>query len=390
MIKKIVSLFCFLSFWASLDAQTPSTFYQQIVSRVSSDTVLANLQKLESLGKKEPGTAALDNTANWLISKYASFGYTNIVRDTFDYGGHQLYNLIITKYGTVFPPKYIIIDGHYDTYQGPGVNDNGSGVAVILEIARLLSNVQTAYSIKFINFSAEEEGLIGSQHYVDNTVIPTNQNIVLVFNIDEVGGVSGTINNTITCERDESNPSSNNAASYAFTDTLVTLTHQYSSLLTQINYAYGSDYVPFQEAGEVITGYYETNESPYVHSPNDLLIHMSPDYVTEIARAATGASLWFSQASPLNTSLDLSSAQNKIRISPNPARDFIRWNCPENAGNYQLRFYNSMGQLLEELDYSAANEPIADITKLPDGIISLKFSFENPKSNCTVSFLKSH
>lgn len=392
MIKKAIFIccFCLISFIVELSAQTPSTFYQQIVSKVSADTVLTNLHILENLGVKGPGTAALDNTANWLISKYTSFGYTNIVRDTFYVNGNQMYNLIITKKGTAFPPKYLIIDGHYDTDDGPGVNDNGSGVTVILEIARLLSNIQTAYSIKFINFSAEEQGLLGSHHYVDNTVIPSNMNILLVFNIDEVGGVAGTINNTITCERDEANPTSNNAASYAFTDTLVTLTHQYSSLQTQIYYAYGSDYVPFQEAGEVITGYYETNESPYIHSPNDLLIHMSPTYVTEIARAATGAALWFSQASYLNTSLDPGDAQYAMQITPNPAQNFIRWNCPANAGSYQLNLYNSMGQLIKVFKYMNGDEPIADIKELPDGFFRLKFIFDNPGSNRSVSFLKSH
>ena len=110
--------FCFYS-----HGQEVNPYYQGLVSAVSYDTILANLQTFESLGVKESGTVALDNTADWLIEKYQSYGYTNIVRDTFYSGGHRLYNIVVTRMGTLFPPKYLIIDGHYDTYQGPGTND---------------------------------------------------------------------------------------------------------------------------------------------------------------------------------------------------------------------------------------------------------------------------
>ena len=272
-------------------------YIQNIVNQVSGDSILSYLQQLEALGVKEPGTVALINTRDWLNSKYQSYGYTDIVYHDFIYSSYTLQNIIVTKTGTAQPDVTLIIDGHYDTYRGPGVNDNGSGVAVILEVARLLANIDCKYSIKFINFSAEEQGLIGSQAYVTNVAVPQNMNILLVFNIDEVGGgIAGQVNNTITCERDEGNPPGNNAASYAYTDTLATLTQDYSSLNTQIAHAYGSDYMPFEDAGYVITGYYETNESPYPHSANDILANMDPPYVTEITKGAVAAALYFAKA----------------------------------------------------------------------------------------------
>lgn len=371
----------------AVKGQTIDPFYQQLVSQVSYDTILTNLQKLESLGIKEPGTQALNSTADWLIQKYQSFGYTNITRDTFNYNDKQLYNLVITKPGTAFPPKYLIIDGHYDTYQGPGVNDNGSGVATILEVARLLSSVPTTFSIRFIHFSAEEEGLIGSQHYVDHTVVPSNMNILLVFNIDEVGGVAGMVNNTVTCERDESSPSSNNAASYAFTDTLVNLTQQYSNLQTHVYYAYGSDYVPFQEAGKVITGLYETNESNFVHSPNDVLSKMSPSYVTEIAKVSTGAALFFSKAYQLNTGNN-SREEILARIFPNPAGDQLKWQFNFNPSDYSIQVFDAKGNCIIERDFRASEECKADISSLSPGIYMIRFSFASGRDSI-VKLLKS-
>jgi len=375
MHKHLKLILLFLSanlFIFNSGAQTHDPFLEEIVNQVSFDTIYSNLQKFESLGIKEPGSAALEETAEWLIEKYHSFGYTNIVRDTFEYGGHSLFNIVITKMGTEFPPKYLIIDGHYDTYQGPGVNDNGSGVACILEAARLLRNVQTRYSLKFIHFSAEEEGLIGSNHYVDHTVIPSNMNLLLVFNIDEVGGVAGMINNTIICERDESPPSSNNIVSAAYTDTLANLVHLYSSLDTEISYAYGSDYVPFQEAGKVITGFYEANESPYVHSPNDILSRMSPAYVTQVARATTAATMHFSQASRLNTPVTDHEEKIKLALYPNPARHTIHWEMGTNSSNYSVEIMDGSGRILFMEAYTPEENCHADISHLSPGLYTMR------------------
>ena len=304
-------------------SQSYNTFYGGIVNQYSPDTIHKNLVEFEGLGVKEHGTTPLTNTLNWLIDKYSNYGYTDIKIDTFNYNSQDDYNLIVTKIGTVYPNTYLIVDGHYDTKSGTGTNDNGSGVAVILEIARLLQNVNTEYSIKFINFSGEEDGLIGSTWYVNNTVIPNSMDIKLVFNIDEVGGVNGLVNNTIVCERDQSVPTLSNAASYAFTDTLATCVGLYSNLLTEISYAYSSDYMPFQANENIITGLFEKNQTSHAHSPTDFLINMDTNYVYEVTQASIGASLYFAVASQSSVGInDLNSSNIRdIKIYPNPVKD---------------------------------------------------------------------
>jgi len=69
----------------------------------------------------------------------------------------------------------------------------------------------------------------------------------LVLNLDEVGGVAGMNNDTITCERDTHNsPSTNNALSATMTDELITCVGLYSPLNTYLSYAYSSDYMSFK------------------------------------------------------------------------------------------------------------------------------------------------
>ncbi len=368
MKRQLTILFLCTALFAK--AQINQAFYHGIVANVSYDTVLYNLQKLQDFGVKQPGTTALNNTKNWLVGKYQQYGYSNIVSNNFTYGSNTLTNIVVTKTGELYPNTFLIVDGHYDTKTGTGTNDNGSGIAIILEIARLLANVNTQFSIKFINFSAEESGLIGSSDYVSNISTPQNLDIRLVFNIDEVGGVAGQTNNTVSCESDQSAPTANNAVSALFTDTLAQATAVYSSLSTIITNAYGSDYVPFQQAGEIITGFYETNESTYVHGSGDNLAHLDTSYVVEIAKASTGATLFLARAFDVYTATRIEAQKLSLNVFPNPFRDQF---TIENTSNqiYTYIIYGIDGKKICSQQILPATQTISNMTDLSAGFYIL-------------------
>ncbi|WP_445452078.1 M28 family peptidase [Flavobacterium sp. 25HG05S-40] len=302
-------------------------YYGNIVEQVSESNVLNNLTEFENLGVKRRGTTPLQNTLNWLKAEYLSYGYTaaQMQEYSFSNGNTTCKNLVVTKVGTLYPNKFIILCGHYDTINGKGTNDNGSGIVTIFEVARLLRTIPTEYSIKFINFSGEEDGLIGSQNFVSNVVNATSpkMDIRLVFNIDEVGGRADMTNDTITCERDTGSPTSNNAASNIITNELMTCVELYSPLNTYLSYAYASDYLPFEENNEVITGFFEKNETPHRHTSSDLLINMDPVYVYNIAKAATGAILHFAKATTTALGSEEFQNENQVSFFPSPATDAL-------------------------------------------------------------------
>lgn len=336
----IASLFCLQT---SLQAQTYNSFYGDIVNTVSGANILADLTSYENFGVKNVGSAALTNVENWISSRYQSLGYTVELQE-FTYSSGTSNNIIVTKTGTEYPDTYLIIDAHYDsTTNGVGTNDNGSGTVLLMEMARMLKNINTEYSIKFIHFSGEEDGLVGSSYYVNNTVNPENLDIRLVFNIDEVGGVSGMTNDTITCEEDRSNPPSNNAESSAFTASLATLVELYSTLNSEISFAYASDYVPFENNGEIITGFYESNETPYAHGPNDVLANMDPIYLTEVTKAALGATLEFAVSSAQLGVNDY--IKNAIRLYPNPIDNgILTVELQDSFQNASLKLFTILGK----------------------------------------------
>lgn len=359
--------------------------YQNRANAVTQANINANLTDFASYGVKKTGTVSNQNALAWLKNKYTSFGYTasEIVEDPFTYGQNGSKNLVVTKTGTTYPNTFVIICGHFDTIAGPGVNDNGSGVSVILEIARILKDVPTEYSIKFINFSGEEQGLFGSQHYVDNVANATTpkMDIKVVFNIDQVGGVAGQINNTIRCDVDYYAPNFNNAASQMMANQLAQVTTLYSPLQTDFYGAFDSDYEPFHEDGYVVTGFYEYNVSNKPHTPNDTYANMDPVFVYNVAKAAVGAAQHFAVASTLNLSVVDCTPEKQLetlQIYPNPAKDFINIEMiNQNITQYSLVITDPTGKVVLQ----SKNEAKINVSSLSAGVYFGTFSIGDLKLN---------
>lgn len=356
--------------------QTYIQAYQDVVDQCSQSNITTNLTEFEALGVKRRGTTALQNTLNWLKAEYLSYGYTasQMVEDSYTYSGSSAVckNLIVTKVGTLYPNTYVIVCGHYDSITGTGTNDNGSGTVAVLEVARLLRTIPTEYSIKFINFSGEEDGLRGSQHFVNSVVNGTTpkMDIRVVFNMDEIGGDASMTNDTVTCERDTGSPTSNNAASNVRTQELITCTELYTDLNTFLSYAYASDYMSFEDNNEVITGFFETNETPHRHTATDLLVNMDPVYNYKIAKAAIAATMHYATASTsaLNTTIYEQEAQ--VSFFPNPTKDILYINKGTIAdANYSVSIVNIQGKTV--LSHSFENTSLVEqinVSQLPKGI----------------------
>ncbi|KQR94651.1 leucyl aminopeptidase [Chryseobacterium sp. Leaf180] len=380
-MKKILTLLLFSGSLCSVSAQSFIQAYQNRANLVTQSNITGLLQEFGNLGVKTTGSAANTDALNWLKNKYIALGYTNsqITEDTFTFASSTSKNLIITKTGTVYPNTYVIICGHYDTINGPGVSDNGSGTSILLEAARILKNIPTEYSIKFIHFSGEEQGLLGSTHYVNNVVFQNNIrqfDIRLVINIDQVGGQLGNVNNNIKCESDQGGQvATNNALSQTFTNQLAVCTSLYSPLQTTLSNAFSSDYVPFENKGDIITGFYETTRSYNEHSPNDTFVNVDPVYVFNVGKAAVGALQHFAVASTqnLSTSETSSSELYQIEIYPNPAKDVLNLKLPKDAKDFSVSVSDASGRTI----FGVENQKSIDISSLTEGVYIANINLRN-------------
>ena len=106
---------------------------------------------------------ARDNIA-WLMESYGLI----VELEPFSYWGDTYHNVVGTLVGTTYPDQEYIIGAHFDSVGNPGADDNASGTAAVLEAARIISQYDSEYTIRFIAFDREEQGLIGSGAYVDD------------------------------------------------------------------------------------------------------------------------------------------------------------------------------------------------------------------------------
>lgn len=355
--------------------------YQSRVNQVSQTNVNTYLQEFGNLGVKRTGSTANTNALNWIKNKYLSYGYQNsqIQEQSFSFtqNGSTVTskNLIITKQGTVYPDTYVIVCGHFDSIVGPGVNDNGSGTTAILEAARILLNVPTEYSIKFIHFSGEEQGLYGSYAYVNNVVNATNpkMKIKLVFNLDQVGGKIGNNNNTIYCDVDQSAPNSNNAASQTVATELANCTTLYTSLQTAYDPAYSTDYVPFMQNGEVVTGFYEYRRSYNEHTTNDTYANVDKTYVYNVTKAAVGAIQHFAIAPTVLATSEAVVTPEELTAYPIPTSDVLNLKIPNQPkGKFTVMITDLSGKRVHEVE----NTLHVSVNHLPNGtyIATVRFT----------------
>jgi alkaline phosphatase isozyme conversion protein len=142
----------------------------------------------DGIGSRVAGSAGEKEAAQYIADAFAEMGYSATVQPfTFSAedgrSGVPSANVMAVKEGE--SARELIVGAHYDTVAiGQGADDNASGVAVLLETAERIRDVETPYTIRFIAFGAEEEGLHGSTFYVNQMSAEDIAKTVAVINLD--------------------------------------------------------------------------------------------------------------------------------------------------------------------------------------------------------------
>jgi hypothetical protein len=101
-------------------------------------------------------TASLAAAADFIAQSFEASGYT-VTFQPYDVKGRTYRNIIAERRGTLEPDRILIVGAHYDTVEGtPGADDNASGVAVLLELARLHTATHFRKTVRFVAFTLEE------------------------------------------------------------------------------------------------------------------------------------------------------------------------------------------------------------------------------------------
>jgi hypothetical protein len=207
----------------------------------------------------------------------------------FVYGGTTFYNVVGEQAGTTRPGDIYILGAHYDSAAlgdgweligNPGADDNATGVAAVLEIARLVSQWEAEATIRFIAFDREEEWMIGSYAYA---LDHASDNICGMLALDMLAHPRFGPTAEIYGE------SASNGVKYALADALSAYTDIQPIVLGPI----ADDHIPFEELGFQAALFIEPDPygNPYIHTLEDSLDtpnYIDYDYATALTRGVMG------------------------------------------------------------------------------------------------------
>jgi hypothetical protein len=247
---------------------------------------------------------------------FEALGY-DVRYQNYSRGGNALKNIIATSPGETTPERIYVLGAHIDTIsQNPSTNakgaeDNGSGSAAVLASAAALVGERFDSTIELVLFSGEEQGLWGSDAYVDDA-IANDRDVRSAVTFDMIAAWNNDYGVLIEGEH----------AWQPLMTLMAAAVDTYTSISRQFSYfSFGSDHVPFQDAGipAILAIDLDWGSYPYYHSTGDTYNRTTPGLGLEIARAGVAAVA--QQAGPLGPVVDapVPARPTSLVAHPNPA-----------------------------------------------------------------------
>jgi peptidase M28-like protein len=270
--------------------RAPVPFIQNLVGKVGRAPVESSLTKLVSFPTRNSTSQGFSDAVTWAQKQLKDMGYQTRLQ-TITVNGKKSRNIIADKPGEASGARKVVIaTAHLDSInlQGgpgapaPGADDNGSGSAGLLEIARVFQKHRSAQNLRLILFGGEEQGLFGSKHYVASLTLTEKKKIRAVVNMDMIGSLNSDTRSVLL----EGAPLSQTVIDGL---TQAAATYTQLSVETSLN-PFASDHVPFIAAKLpavlTIEGADSTNKR--IHSAKDTIDKIDYETTLEILRMNIG------------------------------------------------------------------------------------------------------
>jgi aminopeptidase YwaD len=320
-MQRVLRLLVFLlpPLFCLLPSRSSAVDHQALANRISPDSIRSSVERLVSFETRFAGSDSGSAAATFLLKKLSSFGYV-AERDSFELNvsrringqdfllqGEVGVNIIGRKPGAR-GNRVVIVGGHYDSIsldrspqdQGiaPGADDNASGVSAVLEIARVLADVDLDADVLFAFWGAEELGLIGSAHFAA-AARARGDSIRAMLQIDAIGSRSLDFPNAFTLET---------VSGYAsIAQVVADAARAYTGVFSRNNSGGDlfvtrsgcgcSDHQSFISNGFPGIGIFQYfwNPESHIHTSRDTLGIVDVEFIAEIARASAVATVQLSE-----------------------------------------------------------------------------------------------
>ncbi len=275
----------------------------EMVDSVSIDRINTRVQRLQDFGTRYSSHDSCLAAANWIKLQFESAGIDSVFFHKWAQRYHP--NVVAVIPGSANPDKIVIIGGHYDSVTSntdicPGADDNASGTACILECAGVLAGYDFDYTIVFIAFCAEEQGLIGSEAWASEAAA-RGDDIVGMIAVDMIGYVAS--NDQVDLDIID------NASSTWLRERAMAVGGLY---VPQLSVVHGtltggsSDHASFWRNGFDAIMFFEDSDqySPYIHTANDIVGYSYINHELAERSVKLAAALTADLARPLGVAIN--------------------------------------------------------------------------------------
>lgn len=374
-----IALLCVGVSAAAVGAQTPAKPDPEIakmIKEVSAKNIEATIRKLVSSGtrntlsEQDNPTRGIGAARDWIYQEFVKIskdcgGCLDVQKEAFVQPKANrfpepttLTNVFAILNGKTDAKRYYVVSGHYDSMcssptdakcDAPGANDDASGTAVSIELARVMSKRSFDATIVFMAVPGEEQGLLGAANFAEQAKV-NKLNIEAMFTNDIVGGVTtqkGSINRNKVRVFSEGVPSNeteqqantrrsvggeNDSASRQLARFIKEQTARYLKnfgvmmIYRRDRYGRGGDHIPFVERGFTAVRITESDED-YTHqhqnvrTENGVFYGDTPEFVdfeytANVARVnlIALASLANAPAKPVNVGIVTSKLTNDTEL----------------------------------------------------------------------------
>ena len=174
----------------------------EMLNQVNMDSLRATVQHLQDYGHRLWNSDNAFAASDWIAGRMQALGLEveqqPFYANTWLGSGQAAPNVIGIQRGTLYPDTYVVCGSHFDSFSyqamygglAPGADDNATGVASVLESARIMTQYEFEYSIIYCAFGCEEMGLYGSEAYASRCQ-EQGMDIIGYFNNDMNGYLYG-------------------------------------------------------------------------------------------------------------------------------------------------------------------------------------------------------
>ncbi len=257
-VSAIVSAVALVGCASSAPAPSDNPLQNRLVDDVSGEGAFPHLEALQRIADNNGGNRAspgpgYDASVDYVAGILRDAGY-EVTTPTFRFRDATVRN-VIAQTRTGDPERVVMAGAHLDSVEeGPGINDNGSGVAALLEIAvRLGGSAPVSNAVRFTWWGAEEAGMRGSTDYVEDLSEDDRDRIALDLTLDMVASPNAGYH---VLGGEGSGPNGSVTVARVLVDQLAAA----GVTAETIEFEGGSDYAPFVEAGIPTAGVHTGDE----------------------------------------------------------------------------------------------------------------------------------